>query len=224
MDAREALYTTRAMRRLKPDPVPDDVVERILDAGTRAPCGGNEQTWRFVVVRDRSTMAELAVLYRAGLDDLYGDYYAETDGQAPGGRDARARQSQRIVSSARYLADHFEDVPLCIFGYRQNRYGEADGASMYPALWQMCLAARIEGLGSTMTTLLSGPIAGPSVDDLLGVPSDGEWRQFGMLPIGYPLGRWGVAARRPLNEVVFVERWGTQLNSAVTEPLWQSVP
>ena len=54
MDAREALTTTRAMRRLKPDPLPDDVVYRILDAGVRAPCGGNEQTWRFVVVRDRA--------------------------------------------------------------------------------------------------------------------------------------------------------------------------
>jgi len=201
MDAREVLYTTRAMRRLRPDPVPEDVLQRILDAAIRAPCGGNEQSWRFLVVRDRTTLAALGPHYRAALRELYGDAARRFP---PG-------TAQRNYASAVYLAEHFEDIPTCVFGYRASRDPQWDGATMYPALWQICLAARIEGVGSTMTTLLAGPSTAANVDALLGVPSEGGWRQFGMVPLGYPLGRWGVPDRQPVARVAFADRWGNEL-------------
>ncbi|MGE0794544.1 MAG: nitroreductase family protein, partial [Acidimicrobiia bacterium] len=106
MDVYEALHTTRAMRRLRPDPVPDDVIARIVDAGTRAPSPGpvGAQTWRFVAVTDRAVMAELGALWRSARDELLR--------QVP---NLYANEAQ--ASSSQHLHDHFDDVPLLILGY-----------------------------------------------------------------------------------------------------------
>jgi nitroreductase len=190
MDTREVLYTTRAMRRLRADPVPDDVIARIVDAGLRAPSPGATQAWRFVVVTDRRVMASLADVWRAARDallEVMPNLYAN---------EVQARSSQ-------YLHDHFQDVPLLILGYG----AEGMGAIVGPALWQMCLAARAEGVGSTFTTLLTRAEA--EVAQIVGVPPDAGMRLVGAVPMGYPLGRWGVAPRQPADEVSFADRWGT---------------
>ena len=190
MDAREVLFTTRAMRRLKPDPVPDDVVARIVDAGTRAPSPGAVQQWRFVVVTDRDLMSRLAVLWQTSRDELLRAI-------------PNLYSSPVQAASSQYLHDHFAEVPVVIFGYGPEGVG---ATTVVPALWSMCLAARAEGVGSVFTTLLTR--VEPEVNAILGVPGDAGLRLYGCLPMGYPLGRWGVAPRQAAHEVAYADRWG----------------
>jgi nitroreductase len=190
MELLEALRTTRAMRRMKPDPLPDEIIARIVDAGVRAPSPGQKQSWRFVVVTDRRVMGELAVLWRATRDALLEEIptlYA----------------SATQAASSQYLHDHFAEVPVVVFGYAPAGQSPAIVA---PALWSMCLAARGEGVGSVFTTLLLR--ATPAVDEILGVPADVGVELIGVVPMGFPLGRWDVAARQPAHEVSFADRWG----------------
>lgn len=192
MDAFEVLYTTRAMRRLEPDPVPEEMIARIIDAGVRAPAPGpvDSQAWRFVAVTNRRVMGELAELWRAtrhALLERIPDLYA----------------NERQASSSQYLHDHFEDVPLLILGYGPPGIG---ANTVVQACWSMCLAARALGLGSTYTTLLTQ--ATREVDRIIGVPPDSGLMLHAALPIGFPLGRWRVAPRQPAHEVTFADRWG----------------
>ena len=219
MDARETLYTTRAMRRLAPDPVPPEVIARILDAGIRAPSGGNEQAWRFLAVTERPTVAAIGELYRHAMADLFETHYKarREEVAAASPDDTRAAQVKRVLTSAQHLATYFDDTPLLIFGYATALGG---GPSIYPALWQMCLAARVEGVGSTLTTVLG--MFPKEVDKVLRVPSDSGYTMAGMLTMGYPTGRWDVAARKPVSKVVFAEQWGQVPSWAPDEPLWQS--
>ena len=89
---------------------------------------------------------------------------------------------------------------------------------MFPAVWSACLAARAEGVGSTVTTLLKARRA--EAEALLGLPDDCEYRMAAMVPLGWPTGRWGIAERRPLQEMVYLERWGRAPGWAVDGPLW----
>ncbi len=210
MDIYEALYTTRAMRRLKPDPVPEEVIGRIIDAGVRAPTGGNAQDWRFLTVTDPSIIASLADHYQKGLAILFGGHYKEANAAvrkalADGATDRRTLQVARVLNSTEHLAAHFSDVPLLIFGFSQTN---ENPGSIWPALWSMCLAARADGVGSTVTTVL-GMYSHDEVNDMLGVPKGEGWIQHGCLPMGYPLGKWGVPVRKPLEKVVFHNQWGT---------------
>ena len=209
MDIHEALYTTRAMRRLAPDPVPSDVIGRILDAGLRAPTGGNAQDWRFVVVTDRAKIEALAPMYKEGLAKLFGGHYAKSNAEvrakvASGDVDDRTRQVVRVLNSTEHLADHFGDVPLLVFGFSQTNQNPG---SIWPALWSMCLAARAEGVGSTITTVLN-MFSHDESNDILGVPQGENWIQHGCLPMGYPLGKWGVPSRKPISKVCFHDSWG----------------
>ena len=143
MDLFEALYTTRAMRRVKPDPIPDDVVARIMDAAIRAPSGGNQQRWRFLLVTDAATKATLAGWYREGLTELNRTQYQAVMELIEHGDpdDPAVIQARSTSASANWLADNFATVPLLLFAF-----GKAAGeSSLYPALWSAMLAARAEG-------------------------------------------------------------------------------
>jgi nitroreductase len=211
MDIYEALYTTRSMRRVRPDPIPTEVQARILDAAIRAPSGGNQQDWRFLFVDDPGLRHELGVLYLEGWNELLASGYLD----APAGTtEADIAQATRVTGSAQYLADHFDEAPLLFFGFTRSR----GGASILPALWSAQLAARAEGVGSTLTTILG--FRRRQVFDLLGVPDQGDWVMAACLVLGYPRGRWGVAARRPAHEVAARNRWDGDLGFEVPEPLW----
>ncbi len=217
MELHEALYTTRAMRRVRPDPIPDEVLARIFDAAIRAPSGGNQQRWRFVCVTDPERKRTVQGWYRNGLTDLNATQYAEVMEQVRSGdrSDPAVAQSVRINASAEWLADHLHEVPLLVFAF-----GKPGGeSSVFPAVWSLCLAARAEGIGTTITTLL-GKFVKREVEELLGVPPTGEWHLMAMIPMGYPTGRWGVAARTPAHEVVFAERWGSPVAWTVEGPRW----
>ncbi|MEM9608564.1 MAG: ribose 5-phosphate isomerase B [Actinomycetota bacterium] len=219
-DLHEALYTTRAMRRVKPDPIPDEVIARIVDAAVRGPSGGNQQRFRFLTVTKAATKARLAEWYRQDLEELNRTKYADVQSSISEGdpNDPAVAQSARISKSGVWLAEHLAEVPLLLFVF-----GKAAGeSSTFPVLWNACLAARAEGIGTTITTLLRAHK--DEIHELLGVPADGEWQMHAMVPMGYPLGSWGIAERRPAHESTFSERWGLAPDWVVDEALWPPGP
>lgn len=217
MQLHEALYTTRAMRRVKPDPIPPDVQARILDAAIRAPSGGNTQGWRFLLVDDPEVKATLGPLYRDALSQLWAGFYKDRIAAAEASPDAPdSATTLRVVRSAQHLADHFEEVPLFLFGFIQY---DPTGGSIFPAVWSAMLAARAEGVGSAITTVMGLFHAG-EVLAALGVPVDEGWINACCVSFGYPTGRWGVAERLPVDQVTFRNRWGTPPGFDVATPLW----
>lgn len=219
MDLHEALYTTRAMRRMHPDPVPWEVEARILDAAIRAPTGGNAQQWRFVVVDDAGLKAELGPWYRANLrwawDEIYRDRMAAARATP---EDADHAALLRMYRSVSHLADHVEQTPLWLFAFSRDR----TGGSIFPAVWNAMLAARADGVGSALTTLFNR--SEQDVAELLGMPPDGGWRLACAVAMGYPTGRWGIAARRPAHEVASRNGWDKPLGYRVDRPLWTGRP
>ncbi|OBK24753.1 nitroreductase [Mycobacterium asiaticum] len=227
MDVYEALYTTRMMRRLRPDPIPLDTQARILDAAVRAPNGGNTQRWHFVAVDDPELKSELAQLFRQARAVEYEKFSTGTGpmaAPAPGVDLAtHAETMRRIEGSGNYLADHFEEIPLLLFVFAIDDLG---GANIYPAIWSALLAARAEGVGGVMTMVLRN--FEDRVNEILGVPVEEGWKMSAMLALGYPRGKWGVAAnRRPVQEVSSRNNWDSPFGVEVPEPLWppqQDVP
>lgn len=216
MDVYEALYTTRAMRRVRPDPVPDAVQAKILDAAIRAPSGGNSQNWRFILVDSADVKAKLGPLYRECAALLWAGPYAERIANARANPDDPASASLlKVTRSAQYLADHFEAVPLYLFAFTRN---DRSGGSIFPAVWSAQLAARAEGVGSALTTILA--FRGAQTLEILGVPADHGWEMACCVSFGYPTGRWGIAPRRPAHEVAYRNTWGTDLGLEVGDPLW----
>lgn len=217
MQLTEALYTTRAMRRVSPDPVPTNVIAKILDAAIRAPSGSNAQNWRMLVVDDPEIRAQLGPVYRRAYETLHSTVYR-------GGREAAEaagdETSLRVMRSSDWLAENFETVPLWIMFFSRN---DPSGSSIYPAVWNAMLAARGEGIGACLTTIL-GFFESPASMELLGVPDDRGWVFNAAVSFGHPLGRWGLAERKPVEEVSYQNRWGESLEFEVGGPLWEEPP
>ncbi|MEO3861082.1 nitroreductase family protein [Acrocarpospora sp. B8E8] len=209
MDIFEALYTTRAMRRVKPDAIPADVQERILDAAVRGPSGGNTQGWRFLLLDDPAVKAELGPLYRQALGVLFETHYKPM-------REKGDPQALSVLKSAQHLADHFEAYPLMLVAFTRN---DPSGGSIFPSVWSAQLAARAFGVGSALTTVL-GLFHGEEAMRILGVPEGKGWQLACTVTFGYPTGRWGVAPRRPVHEVSYRNQWGEPVGFEIPEPLW----
>ena len=217
MDLHEALYTTRAMRRVKPDPIPYDVQAKILDAAVRAPSGGNQQNWRFLLLDDPEKKAALAPLYQHAMGQLWETIYkpqldaAHADPESP-----ESKLFLRVQRSAQWLADNFAQVPLFLFPFAQH---DPSGGSIFPAVWSAMLAARAEGVGSCITALLQF-FHPTETFEILGVPSDKGWNLAATVSFGYPTGKWGVAERHPCDHVAYRNTWGDDVGFTVPEPLW----
>ncbi len=217
MDISAALYTTRAMRRVRPDPVPMDVQAKILDAAIRAPTGGNTQNWRFLLLDDPETIGRIGPLYRHSTEQLWATIYADRVAAALADPEAESSlEFFRLQRSAQWLADHFEEVPLFLFGFIQ---ADPTGGSIFPAVWSAQLAARAEGVGSSLTVMM-GFFHPDEVFEILGVPTDEHWVMACCVSLGYPTGQWGVAPRRPVHEVSYRNRWGGPVGFTVDQPLW----
>ena len=215
MELHEALYTTRAMRRVRPDPIGHDIQARILDAAIRAPSGGNAQPWRFILVDSAGLKAEFGPLYRESIARLWDTVYADRLARAAADAESRSNRSLlKVQRSAQWLADHYEEVPLYLFCFVRG----ADAGSIYPAAWSAQLAARAEGVGSSLTSVL-GHFHGDEVRRILSVP-DATWHNACMLSFGYPTGRWGVAERLPVDKVAGRNAWEGDLGFSIPEPLW----
>ena len=192
----EAIYTQRALRYIKPDPIPDELVKRVLDAGIRAPSGGNSQRWHFLVIKD------------PGTNSWIGERYKNVDRPVHVG--PASRSEARASASAAYLGEHIHEVPVLILACVQHDGSPSDigrGASIYPAVQNMLLAARGLGLASVLTTR---PRRGfeKEIKELLGIPDNVD--TAALLPLGYPGEgvHYGPTTRRPVEEVTHYERWG----------------
>jgi nitroreductase len=196
----EVIHTTRSMRRLKPDPVPDHLIRRVLEAGVCAPSGGNMQRWRFLVIKDRKIKEAVAAYYKRVWDEQTGPAY-RAGSPAPG---SSSERFSRMLDAAQYLADHLHEAPVwivpCLQGGSTSRWS---GGSIFPAVQNILLAARALGLGATLTTLHLQ--FEKETEALLGLPSDAH--SYAIVPIGYPMGRFG-PIRRTLDGVVYEDRWG----------------
>ena len=216
MDAMEALYTTRAMRRVKPDPIPEEVQKKILDAAIRAPSGGNMQTWRFLLVDDPGVKGRLGPIYRECMDTLWNSIYkARLEEANADSEDPENAQFLRVYRSADHLAQHFEEYPLFLFAFCQF---DNSGGSIWPAVWNACLAARTQGVGSAVTSAFFFKL--DEMKGVLGVPDDDTWHFSACVSFGYPTGRWGVAPRVPAHEVSYRNSWDGDLGFEIPEPLF----
>jgi nitroreductase len=190
----EAIYSLRAIRRFRPDPVPDDVLRTMLDAAIHAPNGGNAQPWRFVVVRDAALREQFAPLYREAWWAKRRDQgILKPEDIAPDDRVARA---------AMRLADEFGNAPAFVLVCARAQGAGAMG-SVIPAVQNLLLAGRALGVGGTITTL--HPTVDARVHALFGIPETAQIVYC--VPLGYPNGRFGPTVRLPLSKVCAFERW-----------------
>jgi len=201
-DVFEIMHTTRAMRRLKPDPVPDELIRKILEAGICAANGGNTQRWRFLVVKDPAIKKAVQVVYKRAFDKVVGPRYARS-APPPG---VTAERYARQHAAVEYLTEHYHEAPVWIVACiedtaKPNRWA---GASIYPAVQNMLLAARALGLGSTLTT--RHLLYEEEAEKALGLPEGVH--SYAILPIGYPMGRFGPVGRGALADFVYQDKWG----------------
>jgi nitroreductase len=211
----EGLATTRTIRRFRPEPIPDDDLAAILFAATRAPSGSNRQPFRFVVLRDgpraRQAKALLGTAFRSGWEAK-----RESDGYSGGSGERDDSPKARVARAMQHFVDHFEETPVvvlaCLKRYRAPNPHE--GASVYPAVQNLLLAARALGYGGVLTGWHS------RVEDelraLLGIP-EGVFIA-GTVPLGRPVGGHGPVRRRPLRELVYDDGWECDAPWAVDPP------
>jgi nitroreductase len=207
MPLREAMETQRAIRRLKPDPVDDELIVRCIEMALKAPTGGNAQNWEWIVVRDPSVKANLARLYRQAWR-LYGGL-----GRIRVGRNEKM---QRVIRAVQWQVDHFEEVPVlvvpCLRGALPRFLSftpvgaSSHFGSIYPAIQNFLLACRAEGLGAALTTL---PVWSSTLARrALGLPWNVQ--PCAVIPVGWPHGRYGPTSRKPAEKVVHYDRWGNR--------------
>ena len=218
MDVFEALYTTRAMRRVSEDPIPDDVLKQMIDASIRAPSGSNRQGWKFIVVTDPEIKNQLGDSYREAWDFYVKEFYGGTSdlGASNVLDDEKAEQVIRITKSATWLSENFHKVPAMFVVLSRN---DPTGSSIFPAIWSIMLAGRAHGVGTCLTTVL-GMFKPQQAFKILNIPSDKGWKIDAVVTAGYPLGKWGVAKRNPVDEVTYLNTWGNETNWNLKEPLW----
>ena len=189
MDVFEAIRTTRAMRRLDPNrPVSDTDLHRIIEAATKAPSGGNSQPVRWIVVTDPDVKGQLGRVYARCAAQLLADF---------------DKNESALLRSSWHLVEHLGEAPALIVACCEGPARRP--ASVFPAVQNLLLAARALGLGTTLTT--SHLEDEPAVRGILGIPEDVA--TYCIIPIGYPLGRWGEAAREPVDAVAYRDRWGS---------------
>lgn len=206
------MSTLRAVRRLRPDPIPRDVLERVLQAGCWAPTGGNQQPWRVVVVTDLAKKQALADIYRPEWAKYLTTFMKRVEGLP---EDELAKW-KRVAAAGDHLAEHLHEAPailmfcgnpamMAITDAKLDRISMVGGGSVYPAVQNVMLACVAEGLGCTLTTLHC--LREDDVKAALDIP-DG-WATVGMVPIGYPVGKGhGPITRRPPADMAYLDTFG----------------
>jgi nitroreductase len=201
--------TTRSMRRLKPDPVPDELIRKVLEAGLGAANGGNTQQWRFMVLKDPAKKQEVQKWYKKAFDEVVGPRYASS-APPPGSDPAKYKRQHGAVE---YLTDHYHEAPVwivcCLVGANPSR---SAGASIYPAVQNMLLACRALGLGSTLTTRHLQ--FEKETEAALGLPPGVH--SYAILPIGYPMGKFGPTGRGKLSDFVYGDKYGETWSGATS--------
>jgi len=204
----EVLYTSRALRRFKPDPVPEEIVFQLVDAAIRAPTGHNKQDWRFVVVTDADAKRRMQEWSERAWKAAFAEY--QTDESI----DALPRTQRLSIRGVKDLAHNLADVPLIIVVTGLRGSHSSPGGSHFPAVQNMLLAARALGLGGSIFNL---PMVGQGrLYELLGVPETNEI--YCVVPIGYPTDKPGPLSRKPVKKVAYVNRFGEPWPFAQEQP------
>ena len=216
MELYEAMSSLRAVRRLRPDPIPSEVLECVLKAATWAPTGGNVQPWRAIVVLDAQKKAAMGEWYA----DRWKAYSSQHVAMLEGAPEKARAASQRVLRAGDHLAEHFGETPavivfcfnpttMAITDSEQDRPSVVGGGSVYPAVQNLLLACRAEGLGCVLTTLLCQ--REPELRKLLEIPD--PWYTAAAVPIGYPVLRGhGPISRRPVGKLAYADTWGAKLD------------
>lgn len=203
-DLLTGLATTRAIRRIAPDPIPDDDLSTILWHATRAPSGTNRQPTRFLVLRGGPDAAAAKAVLGRGFRDGWTSKSADAGYGSGSALDPTSRKGRQRAAMD-HLVDHFEQVPVvvlaCMLRYRASHPGE--GASVYPACQNLLLAARALGYGGVLTGWHAS--VEHELREMLGIP-DGV-AIAATIPLGRPLGSHGPVRRLPVREVVFDGSW-----------------
>ena len=198
----------RAMRRLKPDPVPDGVLRKVLETGTQAPSGMNSQPWKFLVLRDAEARRWFGERYKAAILERFGNFKIPDDDDSP-----MARQGRALL----YQAEHMHEAPVLIVvcGLRdwpfrvapEDRVGLAppNYGAIYPCVQNMLLACRALGLGAALTTMHQ--VFEEEMCAHFEIPE--EYGVVVTIPVGYPMGNFGPVTRKPVEDVTYVDRWGS---------------
>lgn len=212
-DLYAAMSTLRAVRRLRPDPIPDDVLERVLQAACWAPTGGNQQPWRVIVVADPEKKRVLRDIYAAE----WKTYVAGFLDRASSLPADQLAAWQRVADAGNHLAGHMHEAPalllfcanpaaMAITDAHLDRVSMVGGASVYPAVQNVMLACVAEGLGCTLTTLHCQ--REPEVKAALDIPD--SWATVALVPLGYPVGRGhGPISRKSTAEMVSLDSFGS---------------
>jgi nitroreductase len=196
----EGMRTTRAIRRLRPDPVPRELIRKVCEAATFAPSGGNRQPWQFIAVTDPERRRWVAERYRVAFNAYIQP--ALDAAEAPGFPDA----GRRNQASALHLAENLADVPVLLFVAGWKRRGTPQLQALMPAVQNLLLACRAVGLGASLTTMHRS--FGAECDRWLGLPEDCP--TCALIPIGWPKGKYGTPPRRPVDESLHWERYETE--------------
>ena len=202
----EVMYHSRAMRRLKPDPVPEELLIRLIDAAHQAPSGANAQPARWIVVRDGEQRQRIADLNREAVQA-----YMEMRATRPLQPHQDAGRQERIGRAVDWQAEHLHEIPALVFACievgpaRTESFlaGLGAGGSVWPGVQNLLLAARALGLGATPTTIVFHDRA--AVKNVLNLPDTVE--PVCMIPVGYPLGKFGPVTRQPVQQVMRWDRW-----------------
>ena len=193
----EGIRTTRAIRRLRPDPVPMGLIRKVCEAGTYAPSGGNRQPWYFVAVTDPERRAFVAERYRKA----FAAYSAEA---------LRAAQSpdypesqRKILMGAQHLAEHLHEAPVHLFVAGYTRRGQEQSQALFPCIQNVLLACRAVGLGASLTTVHR--VFGKEIDAYLGLPE--KLPSSALIPIGWPKVPYRKPERKPVDERLFIDKF-----------------
>jgi nitroreductase len=193
----EGIRTSRAIRRLRPDPVPAALIRKVCEAGTFSPSGGNRLPWIFIAVTDPERRAWVAERYRATFRTYIAPALeAAKEPSYPEGK-------RRILRAAVHLAEHLHEAPVHLFVAGWTRRGHPQIQALFPAVQNVLLACRAVGLGASLTTLHR--TFGRELDEWLGLPPCCP--TCALLPIGWPIGKFGRPDRRPVDECLYFERY-----------------
>ncbi len=192
----EAMFSQRSIRRFRPDPIPMEDLELILDAAVKAPSGGNRQPARFLILNDPEVIRQFGALYREAW------WAKRRDEKRPWTRREEIPAEDKGSTAAARLADEIKDAPCIVLAFTTMRNG---ASSVIPSVQNLMLAARALGIGSVPTTLHAQVM--DRVYVLLGVPADLEFHLC--IPLGYPRGNFGATQRKPAAEVSFLNHWNT---------------
>jgi nitroreductase len=219
----EMIHSARAIRHFRADPVPHELLTKVLQAAIQAPSAGNRQNWLFVVVTDDAQRRNIGDIYRRASAWVREVYLTNS-------RPAHMTEQQytRFLAGGVYLHEHMGEAPVLLLPclrvtlrtppvsippeVRSEMESTAPwvaGASIYPAVQNIILACRALGLGTVLTT--NHVLLEAEVKRVLELPED--VRTFGLMPIGYTDDKFGGVKRLPLSEVVLQDRFGNPWHS-----------